>query len=135
MIAAMSALAAEGHYADMDYANLSEYLADMAKRDRREVFSRLVRVMTHLLKWQHQPAKRGKSWETTMRYQRAAIVKRLKRTPSLKPMLSDPEWIEDMWGDAVAHATSETGLDTFQETCPWPLVATMADGWVPPELR
>ena len=33
---AMSALAASGRYADMDYFHLSEYLADMAKRDRRK---------------------------------------------------------------------------------------------------
>src|SRR2546428_8394463 len=58
----MSALAAEGRYTDMDFPNLSEYLADMAKRDRREVFSRLVVLLSHLLKWEHQPEGRSGSW-------------------------------------------------------------------------
>ena len=58
---AMSALAASGCHAEMDYQNLSEYLADMARRDRREVFSRLVMLLTHLLKWEYQP-------ETTLRF-------------------------------------------------------------------
>ena len=58
----MSRLAAEGRFAEMDHRNLSEYLADMAKRDRREVFSRLVVLLTHLLKWAHQPDRRSESW-------------------------------------------------------------------------
>src|SRR5258708_264733 len=62
---AMSALAAEGRYADMDYPNLSEYLADMAKRDRREVFSQLVVLLTPLLKWEYQPDHRSGSWQGT----------------------------------------------------------------------
>ena len=47
---AMARLAADGRHAEMDHANLSEYLTDMAKRDRREVSSRLVSYH-HLLKW------------------------------------------------------------------------------------
>src|SRR5437667_12763961 len=54
----MSALAASGRFAEMDYRHLSEYLADMARRDRREVFSRLVVLLSHLLKWDHQPERR-----------------------------------------------------------------------------
>ena len=63
---AMSALAASGRHAEMDYQNLSEYLADMAGRDRREVFSRLVVLLTHLLKWEHQPERRSGSWRGTI---------------------------------------------------------------------
>src|SRR5262245_66591724 len=55
---AMAALAAERRYAEMDYQHLSEYLSDMAKRDRREVFSRLVVLMGHLVKWEAQPGRR-----------------------------------------------------------------------------
>src|SRR5260370_22388682 len=67
---AMSALAAGRRYAEMDYLHLSEYLADMAKRDRREVFSRLVVLLSHLLKWEYQPDKRSGSWRGTIRGQR-----------------------------------------------------------------
>src|SRR6478609_2702340 len=63
---AMSALAASGRYAEMDYRHLSEYLADMAKRDRREVFSRLVVLLSHLLKWEHQPDHRSGTWQATI---------------------------------------------------------------------
>ena len=50
----------------LDYANLAEYLTDMAARDRREVRSRLVMLLMHLLKWEHQPDKRSASWRTTV---------------------------------------------------------------------
>jgi len=70
---AMSALAASGRHAEMDYQNLSEYLADMAGRDRREVFSRLVVLLTHLLKWEHQPERRSGSWRGTIMEQRREL--------------------------------------------------------------
>ena len=59
--------------AEMDYQNLSEYLADMARRDRREVFSRLVVLLSHLLKWEHQPEKRSGSWRGTILEQRREL--------------------------------------------------------------
>src|SRR5438876_6092714 len=71
----MSQLAAEGRYAEMDHPNLSEYLADMAKRDRREVLSRLVLLFVHLLKWEHQPDHRSGSWQGTILEQRRALRK------------------------------------------------------------
>src|SRR5437773_9954788 len=74
----MSQLAAQGRYAEMDHANLSEYLADMAKRDRREVSSRLVTLLTHLLKWHHQPQHRSGSWQGTIVEQRRELRKLLE---------------------------------------------------------
>ena len=56
---AMAALVAEGRFAEIDRRNLSDYLTDMAKRDRREVTSRLGVLIAHLLKWRHQPGRRS----------------------------------------------------------------------------
>src|SRR5438105_2494111 len=47
---------------EVDLDTLAEYLTDMAKRDRREVFSRLVVLLSHLLKWDYQPDHRSGSW-------------------------------------------------------------------------
>src|ERR1700716_4121211 len=74
----MSQMAAEGRHAEMEYPNLSEYLADMAKRDRREVSSRLVTLLTHLLKWEHQPDQRSGSWRGTILEQRRELRKLLE---------------------------------------------------------
>src|ERR1700745_1868796 len=72
-LGAREVLAAEGRAAGMDFPNLSEYLADMAKRDRREVFSRLVVLLSHLLKWEYQPEHRSGSWRGTIRAQRREL--------------------------------------------------------------
>ncbi len=55
-----------GHFDQLDTTNLAEYLTDMARRDRREVFSRLVILLAHLLKWRMQPANRSGSWRGTI---------------------------------------------------------------------
>src|SRR5438132_5971151 len=70
---AMSALASEGRFTEMDFAHLSEYLTDMANRDRREVFSRLVVLLAHLVKWEHQADRRSGSWRGTIREQRREL--------------------------------------------------------------
>jgi hypothetical protein len=124
-----------GQLSALDIEHIAEEIEDVGKSEQRELANRMAVLLAHLLKWQHQPAMRSRSWETTMKYQRAAIVKRLKRTPSLKPMLTDPEWVEDMWGDAVEQAAKETGLDTFQESCPWNIEQATSEGWLPPDLH
>src|SRR3954470_13176618 len=55
-----------GRLTEVDRDTLAEYLTDMAKRDRREVFSRLVVLLSHLLKWKHQPNQRAGSWRGTI---------------------------------------------------------------------
>jgi hypothetical protein len=51
----MAVLVTERRFNKIDSKNLSEYLSDMARRDKREVWSRLVTLMKHLLRWQYQP--------------------------------------------------------------------------------
>src|SRR5258708_1548102 len=70
----MAQLAASGATGEMDFEHLSEYLTDMAKRDKREVVSRLVVLLVHLLKWERQPDKRSRSWELTIREQREELA-------------------------------------------------------------
>lgn len=109
---AMSALAAEGRLSEMDHRNLSEYLADMAKRDRREVFSRLVTPLTHLLKWAHQPNHRGESWLGTMTEQRRELRKLLESGVLHNHAITV---LTEAYSDARKQAAAETGLsrDTF----------------------
>src|SRR3954466_13834506 len=66
-------LVARRRFDEVDHEHLSEYLGDMARRDRREVFSRLVLLLTHLLKWDHQPEQRSNSWRGTILTQRREL--------------------------------------------------------------
>src|SRR5262245_43309519 len=71
---ATARLVAEGRFAEVDTANLIEYLTDMAKRDRREVKSRLIIFLVHLLKYTHQPDRRSTSWVLTLLEQQRELV-------------------------------------------------------------
>ena len=70
----MSELIRAGRLDEVDYPNLAEYLADMARRDRREVVSRLSVLIAHLLKWQYQPDRRSGSWRATVEVQRQELA-------------------------------------------------------------
>src|SRR5690242_17377680 len=63
---AMAELIRLGRLDKVDYPNLAEYLTDMARRDRREVESRLTLLMTQALKWTYQGDLRSGSWRGTI---------------------------------------------------------------------
>jgi hypothetical protein len=115
---AMSALAAQGRCAEMDHLNLSEYLADMAKRDRREVFSRLVVLLTHLLKWEHQPEERTRAWQGTIVEQRRELRKLLESGTLQNHAVAV---LAEAYADARTQAAAETGLPRATFPAEWEL--------------
>jgi hypothetical protein len=122
----MAELLAQGRYADLDHAHLGEYLRDMAKRDRREVFSRLVVLMSHLLKWQHQPENRTGSWRGTIREQRRELHQLLESGTLLNHARSV---LADAYAEARKQAADETelALAAFPEECAWDLDDLLAE--------
>jgi hypothetical protein len=94
----------------------------VGKSEQRELANRMAVLLVHLLKWQLQPDHRGASWDVIIRNQRRGIVRRLERTPSLRPMLIDADWMSEIWSDAVAAASAETGLADFPDVCPGPWI-------------
>ena len=122
----MSNLAAEGQCAEMDLLNLSEYLADMAKRDRREVSSRLVVLLTHLLKWEYQPDRRSGSWQGTIVEQRRELRKLLESGTLSNHAV---EAFAEAYADSRTQAAAETTLprETFPVECNWDLETLLAD--------
>lgn len=117
----------EGRFEQLDIEHIADEIEDVGKSEQRELASRMAVLLAHLLKWQVQPTLRVASRDRTIREQRKQVLRRLKRTPSLRPLLSDPEWGEGVWGDAVTLAISETGLDAFPDACPWNLPDVLAD--------
>jgi hypothetical protein len=102
---AMSELAAAGHHTEMDFRHLSEYLADMAKRDFREVYSRLVVLWTHILKWDRQPRKRSGSWRGTIMEQRREL-NLLLESETLR------NYAESILAEVFLHARQQAAAET-----------------------
>jgi hypothetical protein len=122
----MSQLAAEGRFTEIDYTNLSEYLADMAKRDRREVLSRLIALLTHLLKWQYQSDHRSGSWRGTILEQRRELRELLESATLHNHAISI---LDKAYAGARKQAAAETGLarETFPVECAWDLDTLLTD--------
>jgi Domain of unknown function DUF29 len=110
-----------GRFAELDIEHLADEIEDVGKSEKREFASRMAVLLAHLLKWSRQPKKRSNSWRSTIVVQRKRVALAIKATPSLKAVMRDPDWREDMWLDALAQAQKETGLaeDELPEACPW----------------
>ena len=80
----------------------------MGRSDRRELNSRLVVLLVHLLKWRHQPGARSRSWSATITEQRLRIEKMLAESPSLRPTV--PGVAVEAYAIARVRAEAETGL-------------------------
>lgn len=109
-----------GHLDQIDLDTLAEYLSDMARRDRREVTSRLGLLIAHLLKWQHQPGHRTGNWRATVEVQRQELAELLD-SGVLRNHAA--EVLAKAYGNAVRQAAAETGLPeaTFPAGCPYSL--------------
>jgi len=104
---AMAERIRKGTIANLDYSNLGEYLSDMAKRDRREVESRLVVLLMHILKWVHQPDHRSGSWRSSIIEQRQELV----RLASGGILRNHAEAVlHEVYAEALERAAAETGL-------------------------
>jgi hypothetical protein len=122
----MAELIEQGQYGKLDYPHLGEYLADMAKRDRREVESRLASLIAHRLKWDHQPKRRSRSWRGTILVQSQELRRLLGRgvlRNHAEAMLAE------VYVDAVKQAIAETGLSPkiFPADCPYTLEQLLSD--------
>lgn len=110
-------LVREGHFDQIDPSTLAEYLTDMARRDRREVASRLATLIAHILKWRHQPTQRSGSWRGTVEVQRQELAELLE-----SGVLRNYAMVvlAKAYANGVRQAAAETGLpeSTFPAVCP-----------------
>jgi hypothetical protein len=103
----------------IDHANIAEELSDMGKSELHRLRSALRVLLMHMLKWDQQPERRGRSWSATIREQRRRIEDLLSDSPSLKSRLSRA--IRGSYVDAAGWAAIETNLaeDDFPAECPY----------------
>ena len=121
----------EGALSDIDTLNLAEEIESMGKNNRRELGSRLVVLLMHLLKWRYQPNRRSPSWATTVRDQRDEIEALLADSPSLRLVVQDT--LSSVYARARRKAISETGLrdSAFPAKCPFTAEQVLAEDFLP----
>jgi hypothetical protein len=107
----------------LDIDHIAEEIESVGRSERRSLVSALRVLLTHMLKWDAQPERRGRSWANTIRGQRVKARQALRDNPSLKPVL--PEAVADAYERARLAASAETDLPLagFPETCPYDAAA------------
>ena len=119
----------EGRVRDIDLTEVAEEIEDLGKSERRAFESALSQLFLHKLKWDYQPNLRGRSWEVSIQKQIRILRKILRENPSFAPLLEQPDFIAEIYGDAVLDALAETGLEasTFPAACPYDATAILGE--------
>ena len=85
---ALKAAAGNGSNQVIDWHNLAEEIEDLGKSVRRELQSQIRRIVRHLLKLEHSPAREPRrGWEESIVDARAEIEDLLAESPSLRSWL------------------------------------------------
>lgn len=126
-----AALLKSGRFSELDVENIIEEIESMGRSEKRELESRLAVLLQHLLKWQYQPQRRGRSWELTIREQRLKFVKLMDENPGLKPQMGDI--LQSAYQMAVLRALKETKFDEslFSPVCPWTIAQIAEPAFFP----
>ena len=131
--AEQAALIRAGKLDRIDLENVAEEIESLGKSDKRQIRSRLQVLMLQLLKWERQPAERSRSWASSIRDQRRAIVDLIDDSPSLRPYPG--EVFEREYPRAREKASEETTIypHLFPETWPYTIEQILDPDFLPGE--
>ena len=109
----------EGRWNAIDRENLAEEIESLGREQFNKLESALRVLLLHILKWDHQAARRSRSWALSIREQRLELDDVLGDNPGLRPRIA--EAIARAYRKARLQAIKETGLkeSRFPEACPY----------------
>lgn len=122
----------QGSVGELDLENLAEEVESIGRSDKREVKSRLITLLVHLLKYQFQKERRSRNWIATIAEQRQQLELVFEDSPSLFKSYT-PEVFESSYHYARRKAGRETrlSLEAFPETSPYTLEQTLDEDFLP----
>lgn len=111
---------------ELDLENLIDEVGDLGSSIWDKYVSAIELVLLHMLKWDHQPSHRGRSWQQSIAVHRDRLIDVLSQNPSFKPRREDA--VARAYRYARREASGETDLPprAFPETCPydWTAITT-----------
>jgi hypothetical protein len=112
-------LVREGRWDAVDRQNVAEEIESLGREQFNKLVGALRVLMLHMLKWDHQPGRRSRSWVLSIKAQRHDLGDVLSDNPGLKPRI--PQAMERAYRNARTDAAQETGLDEdmFPAECPY----------------
>jgi hypothetical protein len=108
-----------GRWNGVDRENVAEEIESLGREQFAKLESALRVLLLHMLKWDHQPQRRSRSWSLSIKAQRIVLGRVLDGNPGLKPRIG--EAVLHAYELAVVEAALETGLreDEFPSECPY----------------
>jgi Domain of unknown function DUF29 len=106
---AQAALIRAGRIDQIDWENVAEEIESVGRSEKSAYKSQLIRILVHMLKWEAQPERRGKSWWLSIMNGRAEALEALEENPSLKSLQGEIH--KSALDFARKRAALETGLD------------------------
>jgi len=130
-----AALLRAGRIAEADVLNIAEEIDDVGNEQYDKLESALRLILLHLLKWDHQPERRSRSWHLSISVQRKHVTRVLRKNPGLRPLVD--EAVTEAYETARIEAAAQTLLeeDVFQYECPYSIEDIMERpvAWPPEE--
>lgn len=120
-------------FSELDLDGILEEIESMGASEKRELISRLAQLIFHLLKWQLQPERRGRSWEGSIETQREELQELFMFSPSLKNKVED--FFPAAYKKAKSLLKKETpiNLSLLSQNCPYSLEQILDDEFFPKE--
>ena len=97
----------QGHIEDSTIG-IEELIDALSRSEKRALRSQLTRLMMHIIKWQIQPNRRSRTWQSTISSARIEIEEILEEEPHLKPQV--PQLWDKCFKAAGRIAKDETGI-------------------------
>ncbi|MFL6806658.1 MAG: DUF29 domain-containing protein [Xanthobacteraceae bacterium] len=114
-----AALLRTGHITEADVLNIAAEIDDVGIRQYDKLEYPLRVILLHLLKWDHQPERRSRSWHLSIAVQRKHVSKVLRKNPGLKPLVD--EATTEAYDIARIEAAAQIlrDEDIFPRECPY----------------
>ncbi len=108
-----------GRFDQVDILNVADEIEGVGKSEFKSFASGLEVVLLHMLKWDHQPSRRSRSWVFSILEHRRRVTQDIDDSPSMGARRA--EAIHRAYGTARLRAARETKLrrDVFPAACPY----------------
>ncbi|GJE32359.1 DUF29 domain-containing protein [Methylobacterium oxalidis] len=83
------ALLRAGEVALLDLDNIAEELSDVGLSEYYRLQSAVEIILLHMLKWDHQPERRSRSWALSIAEHRERALIQMRKSPGLKSSLDE----------------------------------------------
>jgi len=111
---------------EIDFENLIDEVGDLGSEIFDKYASAIEVVLLHMLKWDHQPTHRSRSWQLSIVEHRDRLIDVLRKNPSFKSRRGEAVSQAFRYGRVRAARETDLPLKHFPETCPydWTAITT-----------